>query len=341
MDVTGWLLRRAVPRAFVVTAVGGTGARLAVEAELRERGWYEAASPAEADMLVACGHPCAELSPVLDRVWDQMPGPRVRAAAAAPERAAGVLDRARAELLDTAAQRRDAEERDGAARGRAREEGGEDMPGGLPMADRGEDRDGLTLDRLHVSLGPALPAWPAGLSLSTVVQGDVVQEARVRLVGAREGGSSSFWEGKPARAASLDAAQNLLAVAGWPAAALEGRRLRDALLRGEDGPRTRERLRRWTLRVRRSRLLRWATAGLGEADGRAPAGLRGDVADRWSRWLDPDGGFPPYRADASRAALDLLPGLVIGQELAAVRLIVASLAPDTGAVGAYAPGGSA
>jgi hypothetical protein len=43
------------------------------------------------------------------------------------------------------------------------------MPGGLPMAERGEDRDRLKLDRLHVPLGPVLPDWPAGLLVRLVV----------------------------------------------------------------------------------------------------------------------------------------------------------------------------
>ena len=45
--------------------------------------------------------------------------------------------------------------------------GGMEMPGGLPMAGQGEDRDGLTLDRLHVPLGPLLSDWPTGLRSSS------------------------------------------------------------------------------------------------------------------------------------------------------------------------------
>lgn len=61
---------------------------------------------------------------------------------------------------------------------------GMEMPGGLPMADRGEDRDGLMLDQLHVPLGPLLPDWPAGLVVHTTLQGDVVQAARIEILRA-------------------------------------------------------------------------------------------------------------------------------------------------------------
>ncbi|WP_150244301.1 hypothetical protein [Nocardiopsis quinghaiensis] len=363
MDVTGWLLRRAAPCAFVVTAIGGTGARLAVERAVRERGWRQALAPAEADLLVVCGPADPELDEMLDRVWGQMPGPRARARVPSPERAVAALERARADLLDVAAQRRDADERDRAARERAEAAGEEHMPGGLPMADRGEDRDGLALDQLHLALGPALADWPAGLSLRVVLQGDVVQEARVHLVGARKG--PSFWDaprdvprdgpraaerspGRPwtTAASALDAAQRLLSVAGWPAAALTGRRLRDALLESDTGPGTGAELRRWLRGVRRSRLLRWATDGLGAVGDHAPEELRGDVTDRWSRWLERietavepgrSASAPVPAPGTARAALDLVPELVVGRELAAARLIVASLDPDTEAVGARVP----
>lgn len=350
MDLTEWLLRRAVPCAFVVTAIGGTGARLAVERGLRERGWRQALSPAEADLLVVCGPGDVEFDGMLDRVWAQLPGPRTRVRVPFPEKAGEALEGARADLIDIAAQRRDADERDRVACERSEAEDGEDMPGGLPMADRATDRDGLKLDRLHFTLGPALPDWPAGLSLRMAVQGDVVQEAQVCLVGARDG--SSFWDATHAddlarvgAACALDSAQRLLFVAGWPAAALTGRRLRDTLLEPGEDPGMGPTLRRWVRTVRRSRLLRWATGGLGTVGEAVPEELRGDAADRWSRWLErieaaAPGGAAPVPAtnpDTARAALEAVPALVIGQELASVRLIVASLDPDTEAVGAYAP----
>jgi len=351
MDLTAWLLRRIVPCAFVVTAIGGTSARLAVERALRERGWRQALSPAEADVLVVCGPGGSDLDEALDRVWAQMPGPRAYAHVNAFGEAGHALDVARSGLLDVATQRRDADERDRAAKAVADPD--EDMPGGLPMADRGEDRDGLKLDQLHLTLGPALPDWPAGLSLRVVIQGDVVQEAHVFLVGAYDD-ASSFWdtlrpgdgqdfEHRWAAASALDSAQRLLSVAGWPAATLSARRLRDALLQPEPGPGIEADLRRWLRGVRRSRLLRWSLRGLGEVGHGAPVELSGDAVDRCSRWLDlveaaaGSGTATGAKAgtDTNWPALNLIPELVVGQELASARLIVASLDPDTETVGSY------
>ncbi|WP_304450641.1 hypothetical protein [Nocardiopsis sp. YSL2] len=374
MDLTRWLLSRAVPCAFVVTAVGGTGARLAVERELRERGWRRAAAPGEADLLVVCGPDDPGLTDAVDRVWEQVPGPRARVRVAGADDAARLLDSARGRLLDVDRQRRQAAERDAAARERAARSDGDDgghsdhgddhgggghhghgemsLPGGIPMADRGPDRDGLTLDRLHVGLGPALGDWPAGLCLRLTLQGDVVQEAETAIVGGAFV-TAAFWDA-PAPAAALDSAQRFLDVAGWPAAAAAGRRWRDALLAGpEPDGSTRRGVLRWLRRVRRSRMLRWSTNGLGRITGPVPEPLRGDATDRWRRWLDDveaavgahwapggagrDGNADRSRAEAAGAALDLLPSLVTGQELAAVRLVVASLDPDTEALRAHVP----
>lgn len=67
-------------------------------------------------------------------------------------------------------------------------QGGEGMMGGTPygrpMAMVGDDRDGLALDQLHLSLGPFLDALPAGLVLRVVLQGEVVQDVTPRLTAA-------------------------------------------------------------------------------------------------------------------------------------------------------------
>jgi hypothetical protein len=161
-------------------------------------------------------------------------------------------------------------------------------------------------------------------------------------------------------AAHLDSLGRLLAVAGWVDAALATRRLRDDLLAGLDPPAASARFTRLARRLRRSRILRWLTnrlgvldPGLAAAHGLAgPAGrATGDVTARWLGWLqetaaaldgagadDPlaaEGGWEGPRgplgrgAASSRALLELLPGLVVGAELAGARLIVASLDPDT------------
>ncbi|GAA3726641.1 hypothetical protein HDA32_003563 [Spinactinospora alkalitolerans] len=438
MDLTGWLLRRARPRPFVVTAVGGTRTRLAAERELRRRAWRQALSPAEADVLLVCGPRDPELTEAVDRLWDQMPGPRARVRAVAREDVARALDQARGALLDAAAQRRDAAARlrpahtrepaasagsgdhgehgghgdspDGApdspdeapdadghsghendaeqsdpradhdrnggdtGHGGQHEEhtghgghgghgGGMEMPGGLPMADRGADRDGLALDRLHLALGPALPDWPAGLRVSLTVQGDVVQDAEAAVVGAVPADAPRFWsepvpdeEDRPDRlrtdaAAALDSLQRLLAVAGWPDASTTARRLRDDLLDARPQDTWRGACARWARTVRRSRTLRWSTDGLGPIAQAGPAAVRGDATARWNRWLDAvdaasasraaDPRFPAPsdpgegRGAQARAVLDLLPSLLVGRELAAVRLIVASLDPDLEALDAH------
>lgn len=262
--------------------------------------------------------------------------------------------------------------------------GGMEMPGGLPMAGPGEDRDGLTLDRLHVPLGPFLADWPAGLTLRVVLQGDVVQRADLDEP-ASGGPGDPFWSrpwiraaagepvgvGEAARrraAAHLDSLGRLLSVAGWPAEAVTARRLRDDLLDGAPASSVLPRVERFARRVGRSRTLYWLTRGLGllsAADARA-AGVTGpavraaggDVPARYRQWLtevvdavrqldatgllDPDARESPRgRWDAERppsAALALLlPRLLVGAELGAARLVVASLDPDPDELAAGRP----
>ena len=153
------------------------------------------------------------------------------------------------------------------------------MPGGLPMAERGEDRDGLKLDRLHVPLGPVLPDWPAGLVVRLVLQGDVVQHAEAGAVGLA-GGAGSFWTepwrraaaGEPVTtgvaarrraAAHLDSLGRFLAVAGWDDAAAAARALRDDTAGSRPVSSLEPAVRRLAARVARSRVLAWSTRGAG------------------------------------------------------------------------------
>lgn len=75
------LARAAVTRCHVFLAEvrAGTGPRMAVERELDRRGWVEALSPADADILCVCGDVPDGQAEALDRLWDQLPGPRARA----------------------------------------------------------------------------------------------------------------------------------------------------------------------------------------------------------------------------------------------------------------------
>ncbi len=59
-------------------------------------------------------------------------------------------------------------------------------PGGIPLATGSEnDRDGLEMDELSVSLGPVLPSWPAGLVLRCVLHGDLIADASVQTMPGR------------------------------------------------------------------------------------------------------------------------------------------------------------
>ncbi|MCC5577732.1 hypothetical protein IMZ11_19075 [Microtetraspora sp. AC03309] len=430
MDLSRVLLRFAAgrPRPLVVTAPHGTAVRLLVEAELALRGWRTADAPAGACLLVVCGTPENALARAVRTVWSGMAAPKALVelpADGAGERVAAELDAAVSRLADVRAQHEEAARgHEYGARGHGRKGPGEDeqghghdggggredhdgsghehhdggghehhmgLPGGVRMAERGPDRDGLTLDRLHVPLGPVLPYWPAGLVVETTLQGDVIQEAAVRVAGGA--GGDRFWDepwlaalagrrvtrGEAARrtaGAHLDSLGRLLATAGWAGAAVEARRLRDQVL----GERPREeitrRYDRFARRVGRSRPLRWMLRDLGRIDprtpspvgdprgpgrsdgphthGEAPSGLtagdmpgwaRGDVLARTRGWLagtgaaldamddtaaldDDEGPRGPVGDHPSEGVLALLPGLLAGAELAAARLIVASLDPD-------------
>ncbi|MEV6647964.1 hypothetical protein [Amycolatopsis sp. NPDC051371] len=197
---------------------------------------------------------------------------------------------------------------------------GMEMPGGIPMADRADDRDGLKLDRLTVPLGPVLPAWPAGLLVRTVLQGDVVQEAAVEAVLTPRHGMAAFWDDEARIAARrLDSCARLLTVAGWEYAAGTAARLRDDLLAGHEPG---ARLTRWAKLIRRSRVLRWSLTGIGVH------AASGDAWDRLTRWVD-EAASARAEADPDPAKIvDALPGLLAGAEFATARLIVASFDPD-------------
>jgi hypothetical protein len=337
MDLTGLLLRFAArrPHVLVVPTIGGTDERLALEAELARRGWPVADAPADADVLAVAGPGGPAMDQVVDRVWLQVPAPRVRTAVRDAEQVPAALDAAAVLLADVDHQRSAAastepdDHHDGPEHGdhapssgahsahHDHHGGGMALPGGLAMADLGADRDGLTLDRLHVPLGPALPEWPAGLVLRVMLQGDVIQEAAAEMLDA--GPVTSFWTAGNAVARELDALGRFLAVAGWADAAARARRIRDALLAGTEPERLVDPLAALVGRVRRSRTLAWLVRGI-------PAGPV-DVAGLLERRLDAVHRSPAPVLDRPLAAD--LPDLLAGAELAAARLVVAALDPDT------------
>jgi hypothetical protein len=184
--------------------------------------------------------------------------------------------------------------------------------GGLPMADRADDRDGLRLDRLHVPLGPALADWPAGLVLRVSLQGDIVQEATVDRSAPPPSAQPPFWNepflraaageqvsrGEAARrlcAAHLDSLGRFFAVAGWSDMAARARHARDRALAGAPTAELSAVVRPLVRRAERSRTLRWLTAGLGPllAEHARHHGVTGpalvadgDAHSRMLVWLD-------------------------------------------------------
>lgn len=330
MGLSDRLARRAVRRAHVLTVEvpGGWVVRAEVERAAVARGWQLATSPADADVLAVCGRPGEALAAAVDQVWRQVPGPRARvdvggsdadAAAAALGRAADLLRTSGA--TDTApdhARREDSDGDTSEARGAdEREHGGMDdmdmemAPAGIPLARGADDRDGLEMDVLAVPLGPVLPCWPGGLVLRCRLHGDVVAEAAAEVLPAAAppvytAGRDSASTGTGRR---YDAAGALLELAGWVDAAAVARRLRDRVLAGEPDGILEAGATRLHRRVTRSRTLRWA--------------LPGEVRDRLLAMLDGSTAGSPVDDP-----LHALPGLVAGLDLAAVRLVVASLALD-------------
>lgn len=98
--------------ALVIEVPGWEHCRMRVEADIANRGWIPALSPADADLLVVCGVPGRELEAVRDQVWGQLPGPRAQADIIFAEAVSGALDNAAERLTDAAWQVHDARNRD-------------------------------------------------------------------------------------------------------------------------------------------------------------------------------------------------------------------------------------
>ncbi|GAA2123506.1 hypothetical protein [Kocuria atrinae] len=377
MGLSGALARLAVraTRVLVVEVPGHWATRMEVEHQLLRRGWRPAWTPADADVLAVCGAPGPELSELVDRLWEQMPGPRVRADITSPGTVGSALDAAAALLLDTPHHRTDAQERaqepeipedadHGGHGGMDHGEmdhgemdhgemdhgghgghGGMDMaPEGIPLAEGGEDRDGLEMDVLHLPLGPVLPFWPAGLVLRCSLQGDVVVNAEASMVDGRnddedDGAGAAGPSAGPAPAAVVrcDQVMALLALAGVEDAAACARRARDALLCGDEDA-ARDAVERLDRTVRWSWLLRSSLRGVLLLDRAGlerhglPGHCRGDAHDRLlsrvERIRAEAGGTEPTPAEDGGVPWAVVPDLVTGLELGSVRLAVASLDLD-------------
>jgi len=308
------------PHVLLVPVPGQRPLRWAAEDVLDERGWARAASPAGADVLLCCGEPGPELADHVEVAWEAMPGPRVRVVATALAEVRPALLTGAARLSDLPVQRRDARDRSApplsaAADPAAEPEVGHDMdhsmdmgmgmdmdmglPGGLQMAGRVQDRDGLRLEGLNLSLGPLLPGWPGGLRLDVVLSGDVLTRADVVRLDRRPE------PGAPPSLVALDALAMLLDAAGWTDGALRARRARAT---GASGPPTQDLLRR----LRRARLLRWSLRGL-------PAPGSEDLVAHLDRLVDAVHGAGLPVAEDSRLARD-----VVGLDVGTASLVVAA-----------------
>lgn len=342
MGLRNALARAAVTRChvFLVEAAGGTNARMAAEQDIALRGWVEALSPGDADILCVCGDIPAGEADAVERLWNQMPGPRSRTRVSRPEDVQALLDGCAGTLADVDYQQQterarttEQEQDDGGMDhgdmddGGGMDHGGMDMPmpGGIPLAGEGKDRDGLDLDVLKVPLGPYLPLWPAGLVLQCELQGDVVFAATAAH--AFDPSAVGIDAGPPGRERAVvihrtDLAARLLTLAGAAGEAARIRAVRDAARAGAGMVECLRRLEAAASRLRRNWLLRRTLQGV----GRIPRGTAGksagtDAWDRLLRMVDAAAGASPAGLDPS----DTLPGLVRGQELSVVRLIVASL----------------
>jgi hypothetical protein len=332
MGLTTRLMSAAArrPCVLLVPIPGHTSARWAAEDALDRLGWPQAASPAAADVLLSCGPIGPQLAGLVDVAWDAMPGPRVRTSVSGTEDVDVMLAAAARALTDFAAHRQDARARAAPAlsaqdlspdRDEPPGEGSGgmdshmdmdmdmdmgmdmDLPGGLVMADRVEDRDGLRLEGLHVPLGPLLPAWPAGLRLDAVLSGDVLVEVEVRQLDACVEAAI-----RPELRA-LDALAMLLEAAGWQDGAL---RARVARSNGGAGPRTQDLLRR----VQRARLLRWTLR-------RLPAPGADDLATHLDRLT----GAVRGEVELETARVDELQTALVGLDVGTAALVVAAYGP--------------
>jgi hypothetical protein len=382
MDLSAWLRRYAArrPHVLIVASRNGAAVRLAVEAELARRGWPIATAPADADVLLVAGIPGPELATTIEAAWGTVPLPRAYATVDAPDVVEPKLSRASADLATGRPSagpaprattsppeptedgrgdepRHPDQDPDDESHREHDQHGGHDemeMPGGLPMADLGDDRDGLVLDQLPVALGPVLPDWPAGLVLEVALQGDVVQQARARLVDDPLG--EPFWPpGTPAAldhgdllgvarrtvARELDAVARFIGVAGWSAPAARARRLRDRLLAGEPLEPIRVSIEALVRQVRRSRTLRRMLRGLPhvpalfalrlDALEHAAAALHEPAAGTASPAAATSAMRPDHspRHEQARLGLAEVERLLVGADLAAARLLIAAADPVT------------
>lgn len=343
--------RRRPLHVLLVEVPGNGAARIALEAAAASAGHVLATHPAESDVLLVCGTPGPEMRTVIDRVWDQMPYPKHRAALTSPDEIGTVFTTAQDSLTDRRAQRSAAREdgidgrhlaEDGPDHEHPNDEhpddtdesmhehdmpmGGHDHmsmdhmsmsgPGGYPLADGADDRDGLEMDVLHRRLGPILPVWPAGVILDVTLTGDTITDASASVIDVDD---HKRGEPQNGAASALDQAAQILAVAGWDAVAARTLRVRDLAVTGRRDQ-ARERIRPLRRRIERSVMLRWSLRGLQvrpDIDVRTVLLTRLERADAAlnGRQFEPEPATP----------VDEIPSLVKGRDIGSARLIIAAL----------------
>ncbi|MGI8987128.1 MAG: hypothetical protein ACR2GM_10125 [Nocardioidaceae bacterium] len=351
MDLTGRIRRWALgrPRVLVIDAPGGERFRWQLEDELDRRHWPLALSPADTDLALVLGRPGAQLAAAIELLWSQVPQPRHRQDIAADGDLPAQLDAASVALVDAAnrtepvqpgAQTQlgnlgpEPDDVDDEHAGHSGHEGhhmhhGGDVAG-LAMADTAPDRDGLTLDVLRVALGPVLPGWPTGLVLTGSMQGDVLTGVELAWVDGSDDPNHGVLQATP-QAVAMDQLARILLVAGWPTAAAAARRARRDLSGShpQRAAQTQRAAARVASRVRGSRALRWSVQGIGCTDrGMTPAGSAHAAGDVWGgvrHWCDVAAGGEPVPVAGSPRSLTEASILLEGSELAAARLVVATM----------------
>ncbi|MGB6020876.1 MAG: hypothetical protein WBG89_00970 [Ornithinimicrobium sp.] len=301
--------------------------------------------------------PGPDLSRVVSRLWEEMPGPRVRTDLDETTDIVQALDAVADQLVDTESHRKDGAQRDherqSTSDDKAMDRGDMDhgdmdhgnmemAPDGIALAEGEEDRDGLEMDVLHLRLGPVLPHWPAGLVLSCTAGGDVILRAEGSIIDDPETGASTVSQA-PNSAWRADNLAGFLALAGWEDAASLARRIRNAQLTSyssseiDTAPEVHASLKRLRRQVTRSLVLRRSLRGLRpltpqeiEIHG-LPQHLEGDTWDRLRTMLDQavDAAAVNAADDTRERAPRLSPSAVaiavVGLDLAAARLVIASL----------------
>lgn len=352
MGLKGALSGPASRAPVPVFPLAGSGARDAVR-QLRLRRELEFVStPRAAAILLVAGEISPELAPAAIAVHDALGHPRATVlwnpAGAGPPSASGPF--AGAEVADTDPVGTIVAVHRQLLTGRRPSEapmlpdvdpapwrgvgpygqGGSGMTGGVPygrpIADRADDRDGLSLDEVAVRAGPFLPPLPFGLSLDLKLSGDVIRQARVISPGpapqgpppqspARAGDPFLRALSEPVPIAELELARARShlcwlsdALTSQGLAALSERTLRLATdLRPGDG----DKVRRLHRAVRRTGVFRWSTARLGMVDQARLKGLGAGPVARASglaedaRLQDPSYlalGFEPVLGKAGDAA---------------------------------------